>query len=80
VDEPKTNADIVRGLLTLALEREWIDADIYCGRSCHCLLRTVKSCVFCNGEGEHEGNCRAAATLREARAFLAVEDPDGGVP
>ncbi len=80
-DEPRTTLDIIRGLLEFAQEREWVGEYMSCARGCcrywkvHCL-----ECGADQGEPgsdayqKHEPGCRLAASIREAEAFLAVED------
>ena len=73
-DEQRTHVDLVQDLLGFVLLNEWILVTIRCGRGC-CTRGYEMQCPTCEGvEPEHKLNCRRAAIIREAEAFLAVED------
>ena len=75
VVEPRTTADIVRDLLAVVEEHEWVYHETRYGLG-------VNTCPECDAdEGEHgkegyrvhEPGCRRAAIILEARTFLEVE-------
>lgn len=73
--EPKTTVDIVRDLLRFVEEGEWVEVTQYCNRGCSCNLGTEIICNTCNGEKpNHAVNCERAAIIREANAFIMVEE------
>lgn len=73
--EIRTTADMVRDLLGVAREREWIEVETTCGRGCACPTgKTVKRCSACAGDGMHEAGCDVARVIAEAEAFLRAEE------
>jgi hypothetical protein len=79
--EPRSTSDIVQGLLTLLQEHEWVERYRRCGRGCCGEWETI--CSSCDAdEGKygtddyrkHKPDCQLAACIREAEAFLRVEE------
>lgn len=72
-EEPRTNADILRDLLAATKEREWVATYTRCGHGC--CGDWSYTCSGCNGhEPNHEKDCRIAALIQEAEAFLRAEE------
>lgn len=75
VDEPRTTVDIVRDLLGFVQEHEWAEVTHHCGRGCHCVRGHSVECPTCDAEQpNHKDDCRLAASIREAEAFIAAEE------
>jgi hypothetical protein len=73
--EPRTTLDIMRDLLCIAEEYEWVMVDNYCGRGCHCYKGSTSECPTCKGEEpNHKPDCQRYALIKEANAFLSVEE------
>jgi len=73
--EPRTTLDIMRDLLRVAEEHEWIVVDHYCGRGCHCSEGSSSQCPTCKGvEPNHKEGCQTHALFKEMDAFIRVEE------
>lgn len=74
-DEPRSTKDIIRDLLEFAQEHEWVMEMTTCGHGCCHKWET--HCPSCGEEkgpdAKHKPDCRLAATIKEAEAYLAVE-------
>jgi hypothetical protein len=64
---------VMRELLDLAREREWVYKDVRCGGGCCSRYEYV--CSKCRGRDQaHEKNCEAARVISEADAWLAANE------
>jgi hypothetical protein len=79
--EPLTSPDLVRDLLEYAREHEWVHHYERCPRGCCGDWKT--SCPSCDAEEgdyksedyqKHALDCKLAALIRRAEAFIAIED------
>lgn len=75
MDDPRTHVDIMRDLLGMVREHEWISVTHYCGRGCHCVRGYGVECPTCDGaEPNHKPGCPRAALILEVEAYLEVEE------
>jgi hypothetical protein len=90
--EPRSTNDIIYDLLQIAIETQWSDRK---NTSCHCHPEYAACCPECDTllydpsdsrhetENEHKPDCRRMALIREADAYLRVEnelaEENGGV-
>jgi hypothetical protein len=86
MEEVRTTADIIRDLLEIAVEHEWVDVRVPCGRGC--CSDSIVQCSSCDGlqpgstnESRrskltfgHAEDCKLKALITEAEAFLRAED------
>jgi hypothetical protein len=73
-DEPRTTADIIRDFLEFTQEHEWFMEYIRCGHGC--CGKWEHHCLSCGNDQKsgHKSDCRLASMIKEAEAFLAVEN------
>ena len=75
MDAERTTFDLLRDLLEVAREHEWIEVSQYCGRGCHCYHGSTSECPTCEGvEPNHKENCRTHALFQETETALRLED------
>ncbi len=72
--EPRTNLDIIRDLLSFVENNQWQEREVGCGRGCCSKWKTL--CPECDQEEEkgHGEGCRVAKLIKEAEAFIIVEE------
>ena len=72
--EPRSTTDFIRDLLTLLLEREWIEEMRRCGRGC-CDEWSMRcpTCDFCQESGHAEW-CHVPKLINETQGYLLVEE------
>jgi len=85
MDDVRTNADIIRDLLEIAVEHEWVDVRVGCPRGC--CSDSIEQCSSCDGlrpgsrnesrytyKFGHAEDCKLKALILESEACLRFED------